>query len=558
MIKVRDKKQRHFTSYLETPFVLDINIENFEDHGIMTGWRLFSSSESYEGKNKKDFLDTLNTITQKYELKNHDGAVEWEDRIIIFVDDIRKIIGFFDVDECFPEEASNPLYVTLGFFEFRSYEVWQEKLSCDKALEMLTMVYNDFFIPDKYFYLTPNQRIRKRISKLTKKYKETTAAEIYPQTMDDLDVVRKAIFGGLCFCSCPGVAYDDDMIEVDIKSAYIYTLFIEKHTMSKSKEVNPSTWRSYIDNGTKGSIGIYHIKYTTVHTAVSCFKDENGDHFPVGEDIEVDAFMCSTDIATLLAMDKVYVKKVECLYLIEYKMGRLGKAMRDVLLEEYLKKASIDEKTDPYRYKAQKVTLNGVAGNCQRLPAAGDKKAFLAARKNPSIAPTWGVWTTAYLRQLIITLAQQLKGWRYTDTDSIYCRDTYENRKKIEETNEIIREHVREFCNELGYDFEKLKDLGQFEIKAEIDKFGAFSAKHYCYHTKDDHFEVKAAGCIKEEMNLSVDTVFAKDKDGDIYLTLHHLPVGHRKNVHTDNGYYITYDNELETMIYGIIANKMK
>ena len=67
----------------------------------------------------------------------------------------------------------------------------------------------------------------------------------------------------------------------------------------------------------------------------------------------------------------------------------------------------------------------------------------------------------------------QLDGWIYSDTDSIYCFDTVENRERINAYNDEIRSKVKHFCEEFGYNeyYDDLKDIGKFETEHEIVKF---------------------------------------------------------------------------------------
>ena len=113
----------------------------------------------------------------------------------------------------------------------------------------------------------------------------------------------------------------------------------------------------------------------------------------------------------------------------------------------------------------------------------------------------------------------QLDGWIYSDTDSIYCFDTVENRERINAYNDEIRSKVKHFCEEFGYNeyYDDLKDIGKFETEHEIVKFKAIKPKEYMFTTKEGEIYVKAAGCNKEEMKVSDDLYSAK-----------HMPVGTR------------------------------
>ena len=124
-----------------------------------------------------------------------------------------------------------------------------------------------------------------------------------------------------------------------------------------------------------------------------------------------------------------------------------------------------------------------------------------------STIPLWGVYTLSYTKQLVFELATQLVGWRYSDTDSIYCDDTPENRAKLEAFNSKIRAEVKQFCDKFGYDYNILQDLGTFKKEAEIVKFRSFGVKMYAYRKVELNDEGKIvetdemhfAGCTYEQ-----------------------------------------------------------
>ena len=118
--------------------------------------------------------------------------------------------------------------------------------------------------------------------------------------------------------------------------------------------------------------------------------------------------------------------------------------------------------------------------------------------------------------------------------------------------------NVKEFCDKFGYDFEKLKTLGQFKLEAEIVKFKAYNYGKYVYTTKDGKLEIKASGCNKDQL----------PQDDSIY-ELNDLPTGTRKlprfnTKHTEcevdgkkyssNGSYWEYETKssAETDLYNI------
>ena len=58
------------------------------------------------------------------------------------------------------------------------------------------------------------------------------------------------------------------------------------------------------------------------------------------------------------------------------------------------------------------------------------------------------------------------------------------------------------FCDYFNYDFEILKDLGQYEIKDYVSKFKANKTKVYCYETESGKQIVKASGYKKGTLSF--------------------------------------------------------
>ena len=219
MIKVRDRKWHNFTSYFEKPFVLKIRWKNYKTYGRLEGWELSSSAERYSGTSPKEFENALISIRNKYLLGVHSS--NWRDCVIIYIDHIEKINGYFGyfVTDIFPKKeedediAPDPIYYQLlDVFEVRSFLPWKENATEDEALELMNTIYEKYFIPEKYFYLTPNQRMRKRIAKACSKEKSNTAKNVFPATEEDYTLSKLAVFGGLCYCKIPNFLFTDNMI----------------------------------------------------------------------------------------------------------------------------------------------------------------------------------------------------------------------------------------------------------------------------------------------------------------------------------------------------------
>lgn len=495
-ISVKDKKLRNWSMYYKYVYMLTINFFTENSAGYMTSWVLKSVEEEYTGSSVEEFIDTLNTLKEKHNVETRNASSK--DIILIYIDNIAKIRGFFSQYIT----MDHPKMIQLADnFEFREYTEFIDR----EDIAAMQNIVDNVFIPDKYFYITPNQMTRKRIAKACDSdlYKE-----ISPKNFDNYSDLRKALYGGICYCPYPEVIFDHPMLCLDIKSAYIYALLVCMHAVSKAKAVDTDTYERYLDSPYETSLGLYSIHYSCASNIISCYNLEKGEH-------TVDIWLNSVDLNNLMNLKYIHIHDLKCHYLEEYTLGSIPKYVKDVLVTEYIKKSEIDEEENPVLYHLQKVVLNGIYGNT--IKRVEDSEGYKLLLKTNALAPQWGIWTTSYVKSMILELGTMLTGWYYTDTDSIYCLDTKENRAFIAAYNELIERKVKDFCNKEGYEFDKLKDLGKFELKYEIKKFKALKQKEYVFTTTSDKVIVKAAGCNKEEMPLD-DSVYYMNK----------LPVGTR------------------------------
>ncbi len=507
-VAVKDKKFKHWSKYYKNIYLLTIDFTSYDDHGELKGWTLSSTLDAYAGTTKEEFFDLLLKIKENLGLKATGYS---DDTVLIYIDKIAKVKGFFS--EAITNEFGEVSISLYDVFEARSYLPWTED-----PQEMQQIV-NAFFIPERYFYLTPNQRMRKKIEKL----RDDIVEAVYPERYIDYKFIRQALFGGLCYCPYPGMTVNKPMISIDLKSAYIFSLLIEKHCITRKKEVDPNTYEYYLNNEFETSIGVYNITYTATTSMIKTYKNVYGQNLEKGEDVEVNIALTDVDLNLLMKMQGVYITKINCTYLESYELGHLPKKLMDVLVEEFTKKNALEKGT--FEYRLQKVTLNGIYGNT--IKTINDKQDFLNQQNKSGLCPQWGIWTTSYTKKLLLSLAKNLSGWVYSDTDSIYCADTAENRELIYHYNMQTQARIRDFCDIYGYDFEALKELGNFEVEHHIKKFKALKRKEYLFTTTDDKIIVKAAGCNKEEMEVN-------DKLYDVSK----LPVGSRVFSYCDNGYY--------------------
>ena len=490
---------KNHKNFVNTIFALEIDFftEESVEAGFLTGWQLYDANGLFKsGETIEDFIYTLQNLVDFYKLEVYNNFSK--DSILIYVDNVEKIYGFFlkyVTAEFMPHSCE-----ICRFFEFRSYKTWQKDIVYAKeAARIMQKFVDEFFVPEKYFYLTPNQRTRKLLAKACKEEKSTVAKDAFPENPFAYNVLRSALFGGICYCPLPGVIKEKPILGLDIKSAYIYSLLTQRFPVSKAKEENPENWEFYVKNEFEGSLGTYKITYTTASTIVHCFKDLNGKNLVSGQNVTVTLTLTNIDLDILLNLEKVYIKEVVCTYLEVYDLDYLPRYVVARLVEEYLKKSHIDKEKNPELYKLQKTILNGIYGNCiKKIDFA-----YFGSKKNGAyLTPQWGIWTTSYTKQHLLGLSLQMSGWLYSDTDSIYCYDTIQNRNLLKAYNEKTRKIMASFCERTGYIHPELLELGEFELEHEIVKFKALKQKEYLFTTKEGKIIVKAAGCSKEEMPL--------------------------------------------------------
>lgn len=529
-ISTKNKKLRNWTMYYKTVFMMkiDFNSDQVARKGYLVNW---SIEDKYgillSGSNRESFFNATKDLINMYGLERMTDLSA--KKIVIYIDRLDKIRGFFN--DLITEDDG--IIVTLSdLIEFREYSQW---IASNNIKDMQEIV-DKIFIPEKYFYLTPNQRTRK----LLLKDANIDFKELYPDTYNDYKCIRKSLFGGICYCPYPDVIIDHPMLCLDIKSAYIFSLLIEQHICSKAIEVDPSKWEYYIDNPYEQSLGFYTIHYSTSSNIISCYKDVDGNNLCKGEHT-VKMWLNSIDLEILRTLPYIHIHDCVCTYLEQYEMQSVPRYVMDRLVYEYVKKSEISEEETPILYHLQKVVLNGIYGNT--IKKVDNEDDYKLLKKTNALAPQWGIWTTSYTKKLLLGLATKLTGWYYSDTDSIYCLDTPENREIIKAYNEEIAKRVEAFCNQYGYDFEKLYALGSFELKYEIKKFKALKQKEYLFTTTDNKMIVKAAGCNKDEMKL----------DDHLY-DLETLPVGTRvfPKLENDSYWEKTCDGEeaLEELFY--------
>lgn len=534
-MKIHDRGN-HWHIYDERGFGLTIDATYADYKGIITSWELYIAPDNVKlvGNSKEDFIKTLKNIIKENDLKHHSKATK--DLIVIYTDNILKIRGFFR--EYITNEF-NDLYIQLlDYIEFREISKWKDLITSKDIAEYAKYLVDYLFIPNEYWFLTPNQVPRRAIAKACN---DNIVSQIYPTSFLQYSSFRKALFGGICYVPYRNLVITDPVMCLDLTSAYIYDLLIEKHCMSKFNMVNENNYEYYLDSNTQTSIGSYTISYSCSSNKIHCFKSIDGVNYETGTNT-VESILTSVDLKTLISIANVH--DIKCNWLYACDLDVLPKYFRDEVVKQYIKK--VDLKDDKIAYDLQKPVVNGIFGDCIRNY---DEKGYYEAKRNPSVAPQWGIWCTSYAKKNLLKLANKVEGWVYSDTDSIYCFDNDYNRKLLEEYNNEARAKVKVFCDTYGYDYEKLKDLGTFKIEKQIKKFKAITQKVYMYETIDGEFKLTAAGLDQSTIDVSKDL-----------FNSNHISYGKRLfKFITEDSYYEEWKGGIDSILLTTLAlAKMK
>lgn len=545
MIAIKDKTYGNVSIYEEIGCGLHIDTELIQHNGIIenariSNWELCIGENLTKGYGIDELYNKFIELINDFDLKNE--SVKKKHILVIYIDNLNWIRGFFK--DTITEDFTYYVQV-MYYLEFRPTSIWKKDLhNAEEIAYYAQYLISNIFVPEKYFYITPNQQLRRKLRKAMQAEKDTTIEKININSWSDYKIMRNALFGGLCYCPYPNLVIEKSIMELDLNSAYIFDLLVEKHCMSKAKIVDPNHWEYYLEEDNNvTSFGRYKIKYACTTNKAHCYKNYKGFNVEYGEHEDIFYF---NDIDLKIFMSLVTVLNIECKYLEEYELDYIPKFMRDCLVTEYIKKNSLKNSNDKLAYKLQKTVINGAYGDTIRKYTTIEE--FKNSKKKATTIPQWGIWTTSYCKKHLLALATKIDGWYYSDTDSIYCKDTPKNRKLLKEFNDNIRLRIKEFCDEFGYNYDNLKDLGTFEIKNTITKFKAIKQKEYMFTDTKGIITLKAAGCNREKDQVFTDDIYDLEK----------IPVGKKTfGFFTDDGYYeLTYENEeAELMTYIALAS---
>ena len=475
------ERSRHkFTNYRLAGCGLTIKHINGDKSGYMLSWELVVDGRVFTGSTVDEFIKLLKDFTKKYKLKSY--SENKKDKVLIYTDNLKKFYGFFYK---YLQEKFKSYVVLCDYFEVRPS--WKDFETAKEIAEYARFLIDNLFVPDKYFYLTQPQIIRKRIDRSRD---NDVAYDVFPDSYNQYKYIREAVYGGICYIKCKDWIYNERIVSFDLKSAYIYCMLCMVNCISKGIDLEPIEW----DKTELLTIGTYEIEFYCNTNIVSCYEDINKEKIEKTEKLQRRTFVL-TNIDRDIILKHCEIVSVKCTRLIGYEKGRLPKYLLDTLVEEFIKKETLTGEDRAI----QKIVLNSIYGALLKIIHNRDewKDKY---NHNPSLAPQWGIFVLGYCKQLVLEVALQLDGWYYSDTDSIYCKDTPENRQIIEDFNNKIRMSTMELCKEYGYPFEKLMFIGNFMEEHKIKKLRTIKQKVYMYMTVNNEYIVKAAGCNTENL----------------------------------------------------------
>ena len=516
-VQFGDNQSAQKTYYCLKKQVFVLNIPYDISKKSFSSWRLYSKTQEYTGNTVEELRFLIVDLIQKMKLKKvtpPGRKCPTIDGLVIFVDNLLKIKDIFS-GILTEEKWSGDLItrvIVYDHFIFQSTKQWHLDRIEKKydVLDIVQEIMNIYCIPDNHLYISPQKIDRVRLERASKGGKLNNIREYYPKGYMEWKCIRDSMQPPIRYYN-EDPSPQEKILAVDLKSAYPYALLAFRHCASYTEKVNPKSWRNYLNRSDKGSFGVYDITYSTYMDYIKHFQTYDGSDFSGDGGIQtVRAILTNVDLDTLTNLRGVTIHGIDCLDLHEFEMDYTPEYYRECIKAGYLDKKKYPKDTIPY--DLAKLKLNsGVYGNTiiktpeyvvqeavregkssREVCKAADKAVRYLSRSGT--LPHWGIWAISYIRQIMLKLGQQLTGWLYSNTDSIYCLDTPENREFIKSYNEQVEKEVKKLCEEFNYNFEDFQDLGQFEI-GSLKHFRAWDKSSYAYEDMNGNVTVKASGC---------------------------------------------------------------
>lgn len=402
----------------------------------------------------------------------------------------------------------------------------------------------------------------KQAAEETGRYEDIRKAvqQLFPQERSQYNYIMEYLFRGGYTHGCVWYVTipEDDVIGADYTSSYPAVMLHEKcYQRSPFKHVNLKHDGKFITDERLQSmccwmiVRFFGIKRTTYHSIESEHKiaDSSGAKYDNGR-------LTSADFIEVALTEKdyeVYTKFYEWnrMELIDANVALAGRLPEYVLkplrhfyeIKSRLKAAGLDGTIE---YVNAKAICNSMYGCCvTRLKFMEQKwdpdskqwiqkenrKGYDELRKNQILSPYWGIQITSAARYNILMCIWKIDGLDdpdsppdpqvlYSDTDSIYMKNTQRNRQIIAEWNDVI------FRLNMNMDLPKeFEDLGAFDWVGKdkktgepfVYRFKTLGAKRYLKFCPEKGAEVTVAGLPKGALEKLICRPFATDNSYILY-----------------------------------------
>ena len=460
-------------------------VDNKEMCSFMVGWEVTTQSQTFTGNDIYDLLDLLKKFIKDYNLTQYSNTKK--DVLVIYTNELKKLYCYLYnyVSNAFIIDKTNEdkgYFQVMNFIEFR--QCFNKELSNSVDIAKYgNDLFEYIFVPHKIAPFTESGVSRKIIKQNCSKAKCTLGKDIFPEEYDLYRLYKGSAHGGICFSIANYHDFKYDMLAVDLKSAYSYCYTLPL-PVTAGEEGDTKKWNEY-DN----FIGEFTITYKNKARQLSVIRDVDDKKFDItGEKVTQTFRLNNIYLNVILRYIKVY--KIECNEIYTFEVDTIPKPYLDTIINFFIKK----ETTKGGERASWKIGLNGISGNSIRNLTYDMFKNY----SDKELPPQWGSFLMAYCFRTVVEMGEQVDGWIYSDTDSIYCLDTPKTRKAIDNYNHNAQAHNKWICEEYGYDFEVLKNLGNFIIENKIIRFRAIANKQYAYKCESGVVIVKAAGCVKQ------------------------------------------------------------
>ena len=476
-----------FSSYVVEGIGLTFTdfVDSKEICSFMVGWEVTTQSQTFTGNDIYDLLDLLKKFIKDYNLTQYSNTKK--DILVIYTNELKKLYCYLYnyVSNAFIVDRTNEdkgYFQVMDFIEFR--QCLNKKANTSKEIaDFGENLFNIIFSKYKIAPFTESGVSRKIIKQNCSKAKCTLGKDIFPEDYDLYTLYKGSAHGGICFSVANYHDFKYNMLAVDLKSAYSYCYTLPL-PVTAGEEGDTKKWNEY-DN----FIGEFTITYKNKARQLSVIRDVDDKKFDItGEKVTQTFRLNNIYLNVILRYIKVY--KIECNEIYTFEVDTIPKPYLDTIINFFIKK----ETTPEGEKGVWKIGLNGISGNTIRNLTFDMFKNY----SDKELPPQWGSFLMAYCFRIIVEMGEQVDGWVYSDTDSIYCLDTPKSVQAIKEYNKKAQAHNKWLCEEYGYNFEVLKYLGNFIIEKKIIRFRAIANKQYAYKCENGAIVVKAAGCVKQ------------------------------------------------------------